>query len=45
MKLPWENVEILKKYHALEETVLLELVIVVQKLKGVKKQNIFITQM
>ena len=33
------------KEHALEETVLLELVIVVQKLKGVKKQNFFITQM
>ena len=39
------NVEILKKFHALEGIDLLVHVIVVQTLKNVKKQNIFITQM
>ena len=39
------DVQVLKKYHALEGIDLLEHVIVVRKSKSAKKQNIFIMQM
>ena len=45
VKFVLENVEILRKYHVLEGIVLLVHVILAQKLRHVKKQNISIMQM